>query len=263
MSIESDAASHVAGVYTQGIALGAQVAIKVGEGTIKLTGKALKELIEFIAKSIRQDGKNGRLLLTNMLTRSAKEGKTLSMIRITSEEDFNKLAAELKSHGVTFAKARGKDCFDVLVFEEDAPRINIIIEKLKLNSVEKITEVKAEQANDKEDIFADGSYYEKELPFDDDDIIEYENLEEFEKDFFGKDKEKERGDKEHKVPTKDRNGSSQPEKKSEKEKQGSNSHKESTREVISNKKKARAEKSVESPAKPVAIAKDLKGVDLK
>lgn len=161
MSIESDAASQVVGIYTQGIALGAQVAIKVGESAFKLTGQALKELIRFIVSVIRQEGKDGRLLLTNMLTRAANEEKTLSIIRINSPEDFDKLADELNSHGVSFAKARGKDCYDILFFEEDSTRMNIILEKLGLNRVEKVTDAKAEQINDKEDPFADGTYYEQ------------------------------------------------------------------------------------------------------
>lgn len=256
MSIESDAASQVVGVYTQSIALGAQVAVKVGESTIKLTGKALKELIEFIAKSLKQEGKNGRMFLENFLKSAAKDGKTISMVRINGEEEFNKLSAELKSHGIPFAKARGKGCYDILFYEEDAPRMNMILDKLDLNTVEKVTNAKVEQTDIKENPSADVINYEHDLPFDDDKVTYHENADSLLNDLF--DKEKERGDKENKVPTKDRDGnSSQPEKKSEKEKHSSISYRKSAKEVISYKKAERAEKAVESPTKPVDITKDI------
>lgn len=262
MSIESDAASQVVGIYTQGLTLGAQVAIKVGEATFKLSGEALKELVKFFAGVIRQNGKEGRLLLTNMLTRAANEGKTISIIRINSKEDFDKLAPELKSHGVTFAKARGKNCYDVMFFEEDAPRINIILEKLGLNTVEKVTEAKAEPVDVKEDPFADDTYYEQELPFDDENLTEHEDFDEYVDDFFGKNKEKKRGDKENEVPTEDRDEPNkkdgQPEKKSEKEKQRNTKPKDSRRKIIDEKKTERADRTSESTQKAAEAVKDVK-----
>lgn len=268
MSIESDASSQIINVYTRGFELGAEVGIKMGGEILKLSGRALKELLKFIVKCIQQDGKNGRILLTNMLTRASKEGKTLSMIRITSEEDFNKLAAELKSHGVTFAKARGKDCFDILVFEEDAPRINIIIEKLGILNVEKVADTQVEQPdmNGKEDPFADGAYYEYEVPFDDDNIEEYDkdNVEDFFKNYFYGEEHNEvkndevvnkRGDKETKVPTREQESpvkeKSQSETKSESERRSNG--KESVRDKINKKKTEKAERSANTPSKAVDI----------
>ncbi len=272
MSIESDASSQIINVYTRGLELGAEVGIKIGGEILKLSGRALKELLKFIVKCIQQDGKNGRILLTNMLTRASKEGKTLSVIRINDEGDFNKLAAELKSHGVTFAKARGKDCFDILVFEEDAPRINIILEKLGILNVEKVADTQVEQPdmNGKEDPFADGSYYEYEVPFDDDNIEEYDkdNVEDFFKNYFYgeehnevkndeavKDSVNKRGDKETKVPTREQERpvkeKSQSETKSENERRSNG--KESVRDKINKKKAEKAERSADTASKAVDI----------
>lgn len=188
MSIESDAASQITGIYTQGIQAGAQVAIRIGGETFRLAGEGIKRFLDFIAKVFRQEDKNGKLLLCNMLKRSAKEGRPLSIFRINSEEEYKTLAKELKSYGVTYSKARGRDCWDILIYADDAPRINQIIEKNGLNSVQKVTDNTAEKVDVKEENFSD-KYNEQDIPIKDDDIIEYKNADELTESYFAQGKE--------------------------------------------------------------------------
>lgn len=262
MSIESDAAAQITSVYTKSLYLGAEVAVKVGGQVLKLAGKAVQELLNFIAKSIRQEGKNGRLLLINMLKRASKDGKTLSMIRINDTKRFDELTKELKSHGIMFSKARGKNCYDILFFADDAPRMNMIFEKLGINSVEKITDTKAEQITEKTDAPTGTPDYEQELPFDED-IKYYDSIDNLVDDYLKK--EKERGGKESAVPSKDREEpvekkDSQQQSKLEKETAKTGNNRKSQRELIKEKKAERAkkaEKQADAPAKAADTTKNL------
>ena len=73
------------------------------------------------------------------LTRMLQTGKPLKIFTI-SKADLKVFAKEAKTYGITYCAIRDKkskevdDMVDVIVKEEDASRINRIVEKFKLTT---------------------------------------------------------------------------------------------------------------------------------
>lgn len=112
------------------------------EGTevaLKLTGAAAKNIAAAIYAVLKNRDKNktkGRQLLTAML----KSGKELKVFTI-SEEHLKQFATEAKRYGVVYCALRGKEksadgMVDVMVRAEDASKINRIVERFKLATVD-------------------------------------------------------------------------------------------------------------------------------
>ena len=112
------------------------------EGTevaLKLTGSAAKNVAAAIFAVYKNRDKNkikGRQRLTSML----KSGKELKVFTI-SEEHLKQFAQEAKRYGVVYCALRGKGksedgLVDVMVRAEDASKINRIVERFKLSTVD-------------------------------------------------------------------------------------------------------------------------------
>lgn len=112
------------------------------EGTevaLKLTGSAAKNIAAAIYAVLKNRDKNkvrGRQRLTAML----KSGKELKVFTV-SEEHLKQFALEAKRYGVVYCALRGKDqsadgMVDVMVRAEDASKINRIVERFKLATVD-------------------------------------------------------------------------------------------------------------------------------
>ena len=112
------------------------------EGTevaIKLTGSAAKNIAAAIYAVLKNRDKNkikGRQRLTAML----KSGKELKVFTI-SEEHLKQFATEAKRYGVVYCALRGKEkstdgMVDVMVRAEDASKINRIVERFHLATVD-------------------------------------------------------------------------------------------------------------------------------
>lgn len=112
------------------------------EGTevaLKLTGSAAKNIAAGIYAVMKNRDKNklkGKQRLTSML----KSGKELKVFTI-SEEHLKQFAKEAKRYGVVYCALRGKDkssdgLVDVMVRAEDASKINRIVERFKLATVD-------------------------------------------------------------------------------------------------------------------------------
>lgn len=112
------------------------------EGTevaLKLTGSAAKNIAAMIYSILKNKNKNktkGRQRLTAML----KSGKELKVFTV-SEEHLKQFAAEAKRYGVVYCALRGKGkstdgLVDVMVRAEDASKINRIVERFKLATVD-------------------------------------------------------------------------------------------------------------------------------
>lgn len=112
------------------------------EGTevaLKLTGSAAKNIAAAIYAVLKNRDKNkvkGRQRLTGML----KSGKELKVFTI-SEEHLKQFAKESKRYGVVYCALRGKEksadgMVDVMVRAEDASKINRIVERFKLSTVD-------------------------------------------------------------------------------------------------------------------------------
>ncbi len=112
------------------------------EGTevaLKLTGSAAKNVAAAIYAVLKNRDKNkikGHQRLTGML----KSGKELKVFTI-SEEHLKQFAKEAKRYGVVYCALKGKEksadgMVDVMVRAEDASKINRIVERFKLSTVD-------------------------------------------------------------------------------------------------------------------------------
>lgn len=126
------------------------------EGTevaLKLTGSAAKNIaaaLYTIAKNADQNKTKGHQRLSSML----KSGKELKVFTI-SEEHLKRFAQEAKRYGVVYCALRGKEkssdgMVDVMVRAEDASKINRIVERFKLATVDTAV-IKREIARSREE----------------------------------------------------------------------------------------------------------------
>lgn len=112
------------------------------EGTevaLKLSGSAAKNIaaaLYTIAKNADRNKTKGHQRLSAML----KSGKELKVFTI-SEEHLKRFAQEAKRYGVVYCALRGKErsadgMVDMMVRAEDASKINRIVERFKLATVD-------------------------------------------------------------------------------------------------------------------------------
>lgn len=182
MSIESDASSQVVGVYLKGIEIGAEVALKLGDVALKLSGEAMHNILELLVKAWRQTDKTGKHNIANFMRKAADQGKTVTVFEtnIKTKEEYNSLLTELNRYGMDYVPIKGS--YEVMVYQEDAPRLNHITEKLGLNTVNKgESDVSYEAPKAK---------YDKGMP---DDVIEYTNADDLLNDVLEKNIDKSLG----------------------------------------------------------------------
>ena len=131
MSVNGDASEQVVRLSLEGF-----------EVIAKLTGSGAKNLAAMLYTMMKDKNKNqtkGKMKLTRML----QTGKPLKIFTI-SKEDLKVFAKEAKTYGITYCAIRDKkskevdDMVDVIVKEEDASRINRIVEKFKLTTVDTV-----------------------------------------------------------------------------------------------------------------------------
>ena len=129
MSVNGDASEQVVRLGLEGF-----------EVTIKLIGSGAKNLLAMLYAMQKDKNKNqtrGRMKLTKML----QTGKPLKIFTI-SKDDLKTFSKEAKTDGITYCALRDKNSkntdamIDVIVKEEDASRINRIVEKFKLTTVD-------------------------------------------------------------------------------------------------------------------------------
>lgn len=117
---------------------GAEVAIKLsGEGALKLA--------QIICQTLKQQKRTkGKVRLTSML----RTGKSLKVFTV-KEDELKRFTQEAKRYGVMFCVLKNKGnkdgLCDVMVRATDAPKINRIVERFKLATVDSAT-IKAEVA---------------------------------------------------------------------------------------------------------------------
>lgn len=146
MNSSADAADEVVKMYLQGI-----------EMTARVSGTAAKHVAAFLY-AVMKDKKQtqGKTKLKNMLKSNSK----LKVFSIR-QKDLSKFSKEAKRYGVLYclltSKLGKKDpnkLIDIMVREEDAPRINRIVDKFKLTTYDKasvhneVENVKVKENND-------------------------------------------------------------------------------------------------------------------
>ena len=129
MSYSGEAADQVVRLSLNGV-----------EVATKLSGSAAKQLAIMIYAILKDQKKTkGKIRLTNML-RSGKELKVFTV----SEEHLKQFATEAKRYGVVYCALRGKErsadgMVDIMVRAEDASKINRIVERFKLATVDTVS----------------------------------------------------------------------------------------------------------------------------
>lgn len=119
--------------------------LEAGEVALKITGKAAKEIAVLLYTILKEEKKTkGKAKLETLL----RSGKPLSIFSV-KEEDMKKFEQEAKSYGIMYYPIpnsnKGDGMYDVMVKEEDAPRINRLVERFKLSTVnEEAVKIKAE-----------------------------------------------------------------------------------------------------------------------
>lgn len=117
-----------------------RLAIEGFEVTVKLLAGGTKNLIAMLYAMQKDKSKNqtrGKMKLVKML----RTGKPLKIFSI-SKEDLKVFSKEAKTYGITYCALRDKNSkeenamIDVIVKDEDASRINRIVEKFKLTTVD-------------------------------------------------------------------------------------------------------------------------------
>ncbi len=125
MNTSSDAAEQVIRISLQGIEVAARLS---GSGA-----KNVAALLVAIAKDKQKV--RGKTTLTNML----KSGRPLKVFSIKTE-DLKKFSEEAKRYGVLFSaiveKNNNDGMVDILTREEDSSKINRIVERFKLATVD-------------------------------------------------------------------------------------------------------------------------------
>ena len=143
MSYSGDAAEQVV-----------RMSLETGEVAVKLAGEGAKQIAIILYAILREQKKTkGKTRLTNML-RSGKELKVFAV----KDSDLQLFCREAKKYGVLYCVLKDRDATDgltdIMVRAEDASKINRIIERFGLATVDmaevrrEIEQSRQEQQND-------------------------------------------------------------------------------------------------------------------
>ena len=119
-----------------------RISLEGTEVALKLTGSAAKNIAAMLYAVWKNRDKNktkGHQRLSAML----KSGKELKVFTV-SEEHLKQFATEAKRYGVVYCAPRGKErsadgMVDIMVRAEDASKINRIVERFKLATVDTVS----------------------------------------------------------------------------------------------------------------------------
>lgn len=122
-----------------------RMSMEVGEAALKISGAGAKQLAVLLYAILKEQKKTkGRARLETLV----RSGKPLTVFSVR-ESDLKKFVQEAKRYGILYCAVRtprgSKDGMaDVMVKEEDAPRINRIVERFQFASVAEAAQVKTE-----------------------------------------------------------------------------------------------------------------------
>ena len=134
MNAGGDAAEQIVRMSLEGVEVAA-----------KITGSGAKNLAVLIVAVLREEQKtHGKARLSNMI----KSGQELKVFTV-QQKDLKTFAKEAKRYGVLYSVLREKKnddptaTVDVIARAGDAPKISRIVERFKLNTVDKASVVRA------------------------------------------------------------------------------------------------------------------------
>ena len=132
-----------------------RMALQTGEVALKITGAGAKQLAVLIYAILKDQKKTkGRARLETLV----RTGKPLTVFSV-KESDIKEFVKEAKRYGVLYCAVRNprgsKDgMVDLIVKEEDASRINRIVERFKFASVSEVAKIKSEIVRSREEKWA-------------------------------------------------------------------------------------------------------------
>ena len=129
-----------------------RMSMEVGEAALKISGKGAKQLAVLLYAILKEQKKTrGRARLETLV----RSGRPLTVFSV-KESDLKKFVQEAKRYGILYCAVRNPrgssdGMADIMVKEEDAPRINRIIERFQFASVTEAAQVKTEIEKSREE----------------------------------------------------------------------------------------------------------------
>lgn len=122
-----------------------RMSLEVGEAALKISGTGAKHLAVMLYAVLKEKKKTkGRARLETLV----KSGRPLTVFSV-KESDLKQFVQEAKRYGVLYCAVRNPKgssdgLVDVIVKEEDAPRINRIVDRFQFASVIEAAKIKTE-----------------------------------------------------------------------------------------------------------------------
>ena len=122
-----------------------RMSLEVGEAALKISGTGAKHLAVMLYAVLKEKKKTkGRARLETLV----KSGRPLTVFSV-KESDLKQFVQEAKRYGVLYCAVRNPKgssdgLVDVIVKEEDAPRINRIVDRFQFASVTEAAKIKTE-----------------------------------------------------------------------------------------------------------------------
>lgn len=129
-----------------------RMSLEAGEAALKISGTGAKQLAVILYAILKEQKKTkGRARLETLV----RSGKPLTVFSVR-ESDLKKFVQEAKRYGILYCAVRdpkgSRDgMVDIMVKEEDAPRINRIVERFKFASVTEAAQIKTEIQKSREE----------------------------------------------------------------------------------------------------------------
>lgn len=129
-----------------------RMSLEVGEAALKISGEGAKQLAVLLYAILKEQKKTkGRARLETLV----RSGKPLTVFSV-KDSDLKKFVQEAKRYGILYCAVRdpkgsSDGMVDIMVKEEDAPRINHIVERFKFASVTEAAQIKTEIQKSREE----------------------------------------------------------------------------------------------------------------
>lgn len=129
-----------------------RMSLEVGEAALKISGAGAKQLAVLLYAILNEKKKTRGKARLETLVRS---GKPLTVFSV-KEQDMKMFVKEAKRYGILYCAIRdprgsSDGMVDIMVKEEDAPRINRIVERFKFASVSEAAQIKTEITKSREE----------------------------------------------------------------------------------------------------------------
>ena len=122
-----------------------RMSLEVGEAALKISGAGAKQLAVLLYAILKEQKKTrGRARLETLV----RSGRPLTVFSV-KESDLRKFVQEAKRYGILYCAVRNPrgssdGMVDIMVKEEDAPRINRIVERFQFATVTEAAQIKTE-----------------------------------------------------------------------------------------------------------------------